>query len=56
MKNVLKDSLVTIAKPLLSKIHQLKDAHRGESCYLIGGGITLKWFDLAAFAEKKLYL
>lgn len=53
MKNILKDLLLPIAKPLLSKIHRFKDVHRGESCYLIGGGISLKWFDLAAFSEKK---
>lgn len=52
MKNVLKNLLVPIAKPLLSKIHRYKDIHRGESCYVMGGGITLKWFDLAAFAGK----
>jgi hypothetical protein len=53
MKNIFKDLLVPVAKPLLSKIHRFKDLHRGESCYLIGGGISLKWFDLAEFSGKK---
>lgn len=52
MKSVLKDLLVPLAKPLLSKIHRFKDAHRGESCYLMGDGISVKWFDLGAFGDK----
>jgi hypothetical protein len=52
MKAVLKNLLVPIAKPLLSKIHQYKDAHKGESCYLIGDGVSVKWFDLAEFSNK----
>ena len=52
MKNILKNLLVPIAKPLLAKIHRYKDAHRGESCYLLGDGVSVKWFDLGAFGEK----
>jgi hypothetical protein len=52
MKNALKDLLVPIAKPLLSKIHRYKDAHKGESCYVMGNGVSVKWFDLAAFGDK----
>ncbi len=37
---------------MLSNIQRFKDAHRGESCYLIGNGVSIKWFDLAAFADK----
>jgi hypothetical protein len=52
IKNLLKDLLVPFAKPVLSKIHRYKDVHRGESCYLMGGGISMKWFDLAAFSDN----
>ena len=52
MKNILKDLLVPIARPLLSKIHRYKDAHKGEDCYLMGDGVSVKWFDLAAFSNK----
>lgn len=52
MKSVLKDLLSQLAKPVLSKIHRYKDIHRGESCYLIGNGVTLKWFDFSAFTDK----
>ena len=41
-----------LAKPILSKIHHLKDAYKGEECYLIGDGISLKWFDLRSFTDK----
>ena len=52
MKNVFKGLLAPIAKPLLTKIHRFKDKHQGESCYVMGGGISLKWFDLGAFSGK----
>lgn len=52
MKAILKNLLVPVAKPLLSKIHRYKDAHKGESCYLMGDGISIKWFDLGAFSNK----
>jgi hypothetical protein len=52
VKKFLKNLLVPIAKPLLSKIHRYKDIHRGESCYLMGDGVSVKWFNLAAFGDK----
>jgi hypothetical protein len=52
MKAILKNILVPFAKPILSKIHRFKDAHRGESCYLMGDGVSIKWFDLKAFSDK----
>ena len=52
MKDIFKNLLVPFAKPVLSKIHQYKDIHRGESCYIFGNGISLKWFDLSNFADK----
>jgi len=52
MKAAFKNLLVPIARPLLSKIHRYKDAHKGESCYLIGDGVSIKWFDLATFSDK----
>ncbi len=52
MKNVLKNLLVPVANPLLSKVHRYKNAYKGQSCYLIGGGISIKWFDLKEFSNK----
>ncbi|OHB70613.1 MAG: hypothetical protein A2W23_03255 [Planctomycetes bacterium RBG_16_43_13] len=52
MKNALKKYVPYIARPILSKIHRFKDAHRGEHCYLFGDGISIKWFDLTKFTDK----
>jgi len=52
MKDLLKNLLVPIAKPLTSKIHRYKDIHHGESCYIFLNGISLKWFDLELLADK----
>jgi hypothetical protein len=52
MKNYLKEILVPIARPVLSKVHKYKDAHKGESCYLFGDGVSVKWFDLSRFNDK----
>ena len=52
MKKMIKDLLVPIARPMLSKVHRYKDVHKGESCYLMGDGVSIKWFDLDAFGDK----
>ena len=54
MKNVLKNLLVPVANPLLSKVHRYKNAYKGQSCYLIGGGISIKWFDLKEFSNYSI--
>jgi hypothetical protein len=52
MNKYLKTTLSTLAHPILAKVKKFKNIHKGESCYLIGGGISLKWFDLEAFSDK----
>ena len=52
MKSLLKRLLVEVAKPTLKKVHKYKGLHVGEDCYVIGGGISLKWFDLEIFSDK----
>ena len=52
MREKLKKILANISKPTLSKIHKYKDFHKNESCYLIGDGISLKWFDLSLFHDR----
>lgn len=37
----------------LEKINVLKNKHKDEECYIIGGGATIKWFDLSKFSDKK---
>lgn len=48
----LKDLLLILAQPELSKIHKYRNAHKGESCYIFGDGVSLKWFELQAFSNK----
>ena len=52
MKDLLKDLLILLANPVLSKIHRYKNIHHGESCYLIGDGVSIKWFNLKNFSDK----
>jgi len=48
----LKDLLMMLAQSELSKIHKYRDAHKGESCYIFGDGVSIKWFELDAFSSK----
>ena len=52
IKNRLKSLLFKLCQSELAKIQRYKDIHKGESCYLIGDGISLKWFDLNEFSNK----
>ena len=52
VKQIARTALETVSQPALSKIHRFHNAHRGEKCYIIGDGITLKWFDLTAFEDR----
>jgi hypothetical protein len=52
MNSVAINILQSVASPILSKVRRYKNAHKGESCYIIGGGISLKWFDLGSFSDK----
>lgn len=38
--------------PILKRIYLLKNLHAGESCYIFGDGISIKWFDLSFFSDK----
>jgi len=52
MISQLKKLVPYVAKPVLSKIHRFKDVYKGQSCYIFGDGISIKWFDLRSFADK----
>lgn len=54
MKNFLKDCVGLLANPVIKRIHSFKDRHKGESCYLFGDGVSLKWFDLGVFNDKQV--
>ena len=38
-----------IAKLETRRIKKLKNRHLGQSCYIVGDGVSLKWFNLGAF-------
>lgn len=48
----LKDLLLKVAQPELSRIHKFKDIHKCEECYIFGDGVSLKWFNLKNFTNK----
>lgn len=50
--NSIKKNIYSVSYNILNKINELKDIHKGESCYIIGDGISLKWFDLEKFNDK----
>ena len=52
MKKTLKNVLEKIARPITDKVLNLKGRHKGESCYILGDGISVKWFDLGTFPKK----
>jgi len=52
MLDLLKNFIPIIASPLLSKFFRYKNIHKGQTCYLMGDGISLKWFDLSLFGNE----
>ncbi len=52
MSRLLRSWLRDILSPVLSKVTQYRGRYKGETCYLIGGGISLKWFHLPIFSDK----
>ena len=36
----------------LLELCQYKDRYKGQSCYIFGDGVSIKWFDLDEFSDK----
>ena len=51
-KKYYKDWVYQLSKITLGRVRRFKDIHRGDSCYLFGDGVSLKWFDLKEFSNK----
>lgn len=47
-----KKIIFKISKPILNPLLNLKNIHYGESCYIFGDGISIKWFNLSEFSNK----
>lgn len=52
MAKLFRDVVLKLFKPILNKSSKFKNVHKGEECYLIGDGASLKWFDLSKFNDK----
>lgn len=52
IKSLIRILAVRIFSRRLNTIEKYRDLHKGESCYLIGDGTSLKWFDLKTFENK----
>ncbi len=52
IKNSLKKVAFKLFENEINKIHLLKDIHLGQSCYIFGDGISIKYFDLNLFRDK----
>lgn len=50
--SLLRKMFVRCAESKLSEIKKFRNIHKGESCYLIGDGVSLKYFDLKNFTDK----
>jgi len=50
-----KKLLFKVMDPILSRLGELKNCHNGESCYIIGDGSSIKYFDMSAFSDKPAF-
>ena len=53
---IFKKVLYKFAHPILSKVSRFKNKHQGETCYLFGDGVSIKYFDLSLFSDKISFL
>lgn len=51
MNMTIKDTASILLKPYIKKILRYKNIHKGDSCYIIGDGISIKWYDLSLFSD-----
>lgn len=52
LKIFIKKFILAISLPITKKNHKLYNKHEGESCYIFGDGISIKYFDLNKFNDK----
>ena len=46
------DILYKISKNILSRNSKFENLHKGESCYIIGNGSSIKYYDLDQFSDR----
>ena len=52
IKRFLKRGVSLLAAAELAKLRRIHQLYRGQSCYLFGDGVSLKWFDLSDFTDR----
>lgn len=52
MNSLIKKIIYKYFSSDLNKISTFKKKHAGESCYIFGDGVSIKWFDLNVFPKK----
>lgn len=55
MQKLLKDLIYDVYARSGKNLDRYKNTHRGEDCYIIGDGTSIKWFDLKAFNDKPVF-
>lgn len=51
-KKYLKSVFRQVSKPILGRVNKFYNIHKGESCYIFGDGISVKFMVLKLFADK----
>lgn len=52
---IIKNILHRLSKPILDRVFELQNIHQNDECYIIGDGVSLKWFDLHLLPKKKIF-
>jgi len=50
-----KKLLFKVARHIINRVVSLKNYHHGESCYIFGDGVSIKWFDMSVFSDKPAF-
>lgn len=53
IKKIIRDLVYRASIQKLNKIKKFHNIHKGETCYIFGGGISLKSMDLRAFSNRQ---
>jgi len=53
--SIIKKILFYTSKPITKKINSLRNTHLGESCYIFGDGISIKWININNFNNKPAF-
>ena len=49
---IIKKIFYKIVDPVFSKVSRFENKHQGETCYIFGDGVSIKYFDSSLFSYK----